>query len=80
LISQRGIEEALIVEIGSPNYAKVGAKMMDLEGNKVDVPGANDKGPGYKYFGAMKFLPDLKDIFDKPLEVKKRRCRYVIYK
>jgi hypothetical protein len=36
----KGHWEALIVELGSPNYAKVGAKMTDLEGNKVDVPGA----------------------------------------
>jgi hypothetical protein len=29
---------------------------------------------------AGKFLPDVKEIFDKPPEVKKRRSRYVIYK
>jgi hypothetical protein len=40
--------------------------MMDLEGNEVDVPGATGKAPGYRYFGAMKFLPILKELFDKP--------------
>jgi pre-mRNA-splicing factor ISY1 len=54
--------------------------MMDLEGNEVDVPSATDKGPGYRYFRDTKFLPILKEIFDKPPRVKKRRCRYVIYK
>jgi pre-mRNA-splicing factor ISY1 len=63
---EKGHWEALIVELGSPNYAKVGAKMMDLEGNEVDVPGATGKGPSYRYFGATKFLPILKEIFDKP--------------
>jgi hypothetical protein len=29
---------------------------------------------------AGKFLPDVKELFDKPPEVKKRRSRYVIYK
>ena len=39
--------------------------MMNLEGNKVDVSSATDKGLGYRYFGAMKFLPILKEPFDK---------------
>jgi hypothetical protein len=44
------------------------------------VPGATGKGLGYIYFGAMKFLPDFKELFDKPPEEKKMRYRYVIYK
>jgi hypothetical protein len=47
----------LIIELGSPNYAKVGVKMMDLKGNEVDVIGAIGKGPNYRYFRATKFLP-----------------------
>jgi pre-mRNA-splicing factor ISY1 len=77
---QKGHSETLIVELGGPNYAKVGAKMMDFEGNKVDVHGATSKGFGYRYFWAMKILPDVKEIFNKPPKVKKRRCRYDIYK
>jgi hypothetical protein len=30
--------------------------------------------------GATKFLLDVKELFDKPLEEKKRRYRYEIYK
>jgi hypothetical protein len=56
----KGNWEAPIIELGSPNYAKVGEKMMNLEGNTVDVPGATRKGPGYKHSRAMKFLPILK--------------------
>jgi pre-mRNA-splicing factor ISY1 len=59
---------------------KYGAKMMDLEGNEVDVTGDTGKGPGYRYFGAAKFFPKLKEIFYNPPEVKKRRSRYDIYK
>jgi hypothetical protein len=58
--------EAPIIELGNPNYAKGGVKMMDLEVNKVDVPSAKCKGPSYRYFGATKFLPIPKEIFDNP--------------
>jgi hypothetical protein len=77
---KKGHWEALIIKLGSPNYDKVGAKMIDLEGNEVDVLGATNKGLSYIYFEAVKFLPDFKEIFDKSLEEKKRRCRYTIYK
>jgi hypothetical protein len=40
--------------------------MMNLEGNEVDVPSSTSKGLGYRYFGATKFLPILKESFDKP--------------
>jgi pre-mRNA-splicing factor ISY1 len=35
---------------------------------------------GYRYFRDMKFLPLLKEFSIIILKVKKRRCRYVIYK
>jgi pre-mRNA-splicing factor ISY1 len=54
--------------------------MMDLEGNKVDVTGDTDKCLSYRYFRAMEFIPILKSYLIIPLEVKKRRCRYDIYK
>jgi pre-mRNA-splicing factor ISY1 len=30
--------------------------------------------------GAEKFLPDVKELFNNPIEAKKRRSRYEIYK
>jgi hypothetical protein len=57
--------ETSTIELGSPNYAKIGAKIMDLEGNEVDVLGATGKVPGYKYFGATKFLPMPKYLLNK---------------
>jgi hypothetical protein len=62
----KGHWEAPIIELVSPNYAKVGANMMNLEGNKVDVLGVMGKGPSYRYFMATKFLSILKELFDKP--------------
>jgi hypothetical protein len=55
----------LIIELGGPNYAKVGAKMIELEGKKVDVPDATERAPIIDTLG-LKFLPDVKEIFDKP--------------
>jgi pre-mRNA-splicing factor ISY1 len=40
--------------------------MTDLEGNEVDVLSATGKGPNYRYFGATKLLPILKEIFNNP--------------
>jgi hypothetical protein len=45
LIGPKGHYETMIVEFGSPNYAKVVTKMMDLEGNIIDVPSAICNSP-----------------------------------
>ncbi|WZY73303.1 hypothetical protein YC2023_005543 [Brassica napus] len=38
------------------------------------------RGPGYRYFGAAKKLPGVRELFEKPPELRKRRTRYDIYK
>jgi len=40
--------------------------MMDLEGNEIDVTSATNKFHSYRYFGIVKFLSNIKQIFDKP--------------
>ncbi|KAK2973483.1 hypothetical protein RJ640_009981 [Escallonia rubra] len=72
--------ERRIVELGGPNYTRHSAKMTDLDGNIVDVPNPSGRGPGYRYFGAAKKLPGVKELFEKPPELRKRRTRYDIYK
>jgi hypothetical protein len=54
--------------------------MIDLERNEVDVIGAIGKGPSYRYFRVMKFLPDVKELFNKPPEVMKKKSGYETYK
>jgi hypothetical protein len=66
LYKERGCWEALTVELDSLNYAKVGAKMMNLEGNEVDVYDATTKGPGYIYLRDTTFLPIPKEVFNNP--------------
>lgn len=72
--------ERRIIELGGPNYTKHSAKMTDLDGNIVDVPNPSGRGPGYRYFGAAKKLPGVRELFEKPPELRKRRTRYDIYK
>ncbi|KAF5727693.1 Pre-mRNA-splicing factor ISY1-like protein [Tripterygium wilfordii] len=80
LIREKLHWERRIVELGGPNYTKHSAKMTDLEGNIVDVPNPSGRGPGYRYFGAAKKLPGVRELFEKPPELRKRRTRYDIYK
>lgn len=72
--------ERRIVELGGQNHTKHGAKMTDLDGNIIDVPNPSGRGPGYRYFGAAKKLPGVRELFEKPPELRKRRTRYDIYK
>ncbi|CAL5190745.1 unnamed protein product [Lathyrus oleraceus] len=80
LIREKVHWERRIVELGGPNYARHSAKMTDLDGNIVDVPNPSGRGPGYRYFGAAKKLPGVRELFEKPPELRKRRTRYDIYK
>ncbi|GAA0155177.1 hypothetical protein Leryth_002009 [Lithospermum erythrorhizon] len=80
LIREKGHWEKRIVELGGTNYMRYSAKMTDLEGNIVDVPNPGGRGGGYRYFGAAKKLPGVRELFQKPPELRKRRTRYDIYK
>lgn len=80
LLRERLHWERRILELGGPNYTRHSAKMTDLDGNIIDVPNPSGRGPGYRYFGAAKKLPGVRELFEKPPEMKKRRTRYDIYK
>ncbi|XP_075235700.1 pre-mRNA-splicing factor ISY1 homolog [Lycorma delicatula] len=59
LLREKGHWEAQIRELGGPDYARVGPKMLDHEGK--EVPGNR----GYKYFGAAKELPGVRELFEQ---------------
>ncbi|XP_073007041.1 uncharacterized protein [Typha latifolia] len=80
LLRERVHWERRIVELGGANYSRGAPKMTDLDGNIVDVPNPSGRGPGYRYFGAAKKLPGVRELFEKPPELRKRRTRYEIYK
>uniref|UniRef100_A0ACD5ZKJ6 Uncharacterized protein n=1 Tax=Avena sativa TaxID=4498 RepID=A0ACD5ZKJ6_AVESA len=82
LLRERGHWERRILELGGRDYSRRSnaALMTDLDGNIVSIPNPSGRGPGYRYFGAAKKLPGVRELFDKPPEVRKRRTRYEIHK
>uniref|UniRef100_A0A803JIR3 Pre-mRNA-splicing factor ISY1 homolog n=1 Tax=Xenopus tropicalis TaxID=8364 RepID=A0A803JIR3_XENTR len=64
LIREKGHWEVRIKELGGPDYGRIGPKMLDHEGK--EVPGNR----GYKYFGAAKDLPGVRELFEK-----ERKCQ-----
>ncbi|KAL4452496.1 hypothetical protein ABPG75_008158 [Micractinium tetrahymenae] len=73
LIREKGHWERRIVELGGPDYSKVGPKVTDSEGRPVE--GAGGRGPGYRYFGAAKQLPGVRELFEKEAPRQVRRTR-----
>lgn len=54
--------ERRIVELGGPDYSKIGPKVTDSKGNVV---GRDSRGVGYRYYGAAKNLPGVKELFER---------------
>lgn len=73
LLREKGHWERQIKTLGGPDYAVTAAKMFDGEGR--EVPGSS----GYKYFGAAKDLPGVRELFasDAP---RKARTRAEIFR
>ncbi|XP_072026380.1 pre-mRNA-splicing factor ISY1 homolog [Amphiura filiformis] len=69
LLREKGHWEQRIVELGGPDYKKVGPKMLDSEGK--EVPGNR----GYKYFGAAKDLPGVRELFEQEPPPPARKTR-----
>ena len=66
--------EDRILELNGPNYAKVGPRMLDHEGK--ELPGNR----GYKYFGAAKDLPGVRELFEQEPPKAPRKTRGELYK
>ncbi|GBF95063.1 pre-mRNA-splicing factor [Raphidocelis subcapitata] len=78
LIREKGHWERRIVALGGPDYAKTAPKITDSAGNAIE--GASGKGPGYRYFGAAKNLPGVKELFEKEAPKVVRRTRFQMHK
>ena len=65
LLREKKHWENRLRELGGKSYSSKGAKMLDREGK--EVPGNR----GYKYFGAARDLPGVRELFesDAPKEV-----------
>lgn len=65
--------EKQILALGGPNHIKSAPKVYDKQGKEVHN---SMSGPGYKYFGAAKTLPGVKELFEKPKVKKEKRSKY----
>lgn len=74
LIREKGHWEVRIKELGGPDYWRIGPKMLDHEGK--EVPGNR----GYKYFGAAKDLPGVRELFEKEPAPPPRKTRAELMK
>ncbi|XP_013394126.1 pre-mRNA-splicing factor ISY1 homolog [Lingula anatina] len=74
LLREKGYWEDRIVELGGPDYRKTGPKMLDAEGK--EVPG----NKGYKYFGAAKDLPGVRELFEQEAPPPPRKTRSELMK
>ncbi|KPJ11250.1 Pre-mRNA-splicing factor ISY1-like [Papilio machaon] len=61
--------EVQIKSLGGPDHARVGPRMLDQDGK--EVPGNR----GYKYFGAAKDLPGVRELFEQEPPPPARRTR-----
>lgn len=79
LIREKGHWERRIVELGGPDYAKSAPKVQDSEGKEIK-DGVTGRGGGYRYFGAAKQLPGVRELFEKEAPRKVKRTRHELYK
>ena len=57
LIRERRRWEDRVKELGGPDYKRSGSRLFEADG--TEVPGTR----GYKYFGAARELPGVKELF-----------------
>ncbi|XP_077058764.1 pre-mRNA-splicing factor ISY1 homolog isoform X2 [Siphateles boraxobius] len=74
LLREKGHWEVRIKELGGPDYRRVGPRMLDHEGK--EVPGNR----GYKYFGAAKDLPGVRELFESEPVPPPRKTRAELMK
>lgn len=74
LLREKRHWENQISTLGGPHYRRYGPKMFDAEGR--EVPGNR----GYKYFGAAKDLPGVRELFEQEPPPPPRKTRAELMK
>ena len=69
LLREKGHWERRMMELGGPNYRLKGRHIFDKDGK--EVPGSR----GYKYFGAARDLPGVRELFQQEPPKPKRKTR-----
>jgi pre-mRNA-splicing factor ISY1 len=80
LIREKGHWEKQIRDLGGPDYAGSGPKTSEAIADGSEVEGASGKGQGYRYFGAAKTLPGVKELFQRQAPRTVRRTRHQMFK
>ncbi|KAH7622010.1 hypothetical protein Ndes2526B_g02835 [Nannochloris sp. 'desiccata'] len=80
LMREKSHWERRIVELGGPDYARSAPKVTDSQGKVVAE--ASGRGAGYRYFGAAKNLPGVKELFERhePSQNRARRTRAELHR
>lgn len=74
-LREKGHWERRIVELGGPDWSKQSEPLLDKSGR--EVPGGRR---GYRYFGAAKELPGVKELFEQDAPAPVRRTRHDMFK
>lgn len=74
LMREKNHWERRILELGGPDYFRIGPKMLDHQGK--EVPGNR----GYKYFGRARDLPGVRELFEQAAPEAEKRTRGDLYK
>jgi len=73
LIREKSHWERRIMELGGPNYRLL-AKSTDSQGDFIGE--GSSLGSGYRYFGAARSLPGVKELFTRVAPRSVRKTRY----
>jgi pre-mRNA-splicing factor ISY1 len=74
LFREKGHWEERIKELGGPDYKKLAPRTIDAQG--YEIPGSG----GYKYWGAAKHLPGVRELFAKDQPNAPKKSRIDLYK
>jgi pre-mRNA-splicing factor ISY1 len=69
LTNEKSLWERQILLLGGPDHAKIAPKMFDAEGKEAAG------GGGYRYYGAAKDLPGVREVLQNTAPEKKKRTR-----
>lgn len=74
LLKEKRSWDKRIKELGGPDYTQLETKLFDRDG--VELPGSGE----YKYFGAAKDLPGVRELFFREAPIPPRRNRADLFK
>ena len=75
LMREKGHWERQIKSLGGPDYFRTAPKMLNADDAEEVVP-----GKGYRYYGAAKKLPGVRELFSKAAPERQKRTRFEMMK